>query len=323
MIVNLFRHTQAISILSLLGLSLFLWMGISFQETTLNTYIKNPFFDYFFKPIINYKFLERIIVTALILWQSVFINKLFVGQKILSSNSFYPAFFYFILMSLWPQTIHLSPELVALSFILISINKTISLYLSKEAYSTVFEVSFFGSFAVLFHPPFIIFIPMIWIGMSIFSQTEWRHWILSLLALFSPWIILLSLKNYFNIQTLKLVDIFSVLFTEKQATNINTIETIGIGMLILLFLICSNELMSSLSRKNIKARKSYIYLLWFFPFSVVYFFISPSIIWYKLIIVNVPFTAILSNYFYYNQKSKRLNFIGFSFLVFLFTMHFS
>ena len=317
MIVNLFRHTQAISILSVLGLCIFLCMSISFQETSINLDATSPLDNFLLIPIIKLKLVEQVLVTVLVFWQCIYINKIMVGQKLLSSNSFYPALFYCISISLWHQALHLSTELIAISFILISLNKTLGTYQSKNAYSNIFELSFSLSFATLIHPPFFVFIPLTWIGVSIFSQFEWRTWILSIIALICPWVILLSFTNYFEVNELQLINFVSFIHIKNPIININKIELIGLILLSIVFLITSNELLQSLNRKNIKSRKSYIYIMWFLPFFILYFLISPAIIWNKLLILTIPLTAIISNYFYYTKKSNWLNFIGISMLTYL------
>ena len=322
MIVNLFRHTQAVSILSVLVLCIFLWIGVSFQESPLDYYSWSPIFNALLSPIHKFILLEKILTTSLVFWQCMYLNKIIVGQKITSKNSFYPAFFYLILISFWPNTLNLSSELIAVSFILIALNKSISTYLYRDAYSKNFKLSFYLSLATLLHPPFFVFIPLAWIGMSIFSQGEWRHWVLSIIAIVSPWVILVSFSTYFNIQQLELSHFITFLFANDPTTTFTTMNVVTFVILGSLFLISFNELVRSLNRKSIKARKSYIYLLWIAVLFIPYSYLSPSSIWHELLIVSIPFSTILSNYFYYNKKSYWLNFSGIVLLIFLFISHF-
>jgi hypothetical protein len=122
MIVNLFRHTQAVSIISLLALCIFFWVGISMHEVSINDSSWNPLFKALINPINNIHPLKEILTAFLVFWQCLYINKIVVAQKITSTNSFYPALFYFILISFWPSTLTLSSELLATSFILIALN---------------------------------------------------------------------------------------------------------------------------------------------------------------------------------------------------------
>lgn len=321
MIVNLFRHTQAVSIISLLALCIFFWVGISMHEVSINDSSWNPLFKALINPINNIHPLKEILTAFLVFWQCLYINKIVVAQKITSTNSFYPALFYFILISFWPGTLTLSSELLATSFILIALNKTIRTYLAVNTYSKIFKIGFSLSIASLIHPPFFLFIPLTWVGMSIFSQGEMRHWVLSLLAITSPWIIFLSFICYCNIPGLQYDMFFTFLLPGSQSIQFNLIDRINLILLGGLFLISMIELLRSLNRKNIKARKSYIFLLWIVVIFSVYNYINPSYIGRKLLILSIPFSIILSNYFYYNKKSNWLNFVGIILLSCLFITH--
>ena len=104
MIVNLFRHTQAVSIISLLAFCIFFWVGVSMHEISINDSSWNPIFKALINPINNVHPLKEILTAFLVFWQCLYINKMVVAQKITSTNSFYPALFYFILISFWPGT---------------------------------------------------------------------------------------------------------------------------------------------------------------------------------------------------------------------------
>ena len=268
MIVNLFRHTQAVSIISLLALCIFFWVGLSMHEVSINDSSWNPLFKALINPINNIHPLKEILTAFLVFWQCLYINKIVVAQKIISTNSFYPALFYFILISFWPGTLTLSSELLAASFILIALNKTIRTYLAVNTYSKIFEIGFSLSIASLIHHMF-----------------------------------------------------FTLLLPGSQSIQFNLIARINLILLAGLFLISMIELLRSLNRKNIKARKSYIFLLWIVVIFSVYNYINPSYIGRKLLILSIPFSIILSNYFYYNKKSNWLNFVGIVLLSCLFITH--
>jgi len=322
MIVTLFRHTQVVSILSVFLICIFFWMGVSFYQTPLYSSSWSPVFDFLTSPIHKFTLLEKTLTTALVFWQCLYVNKIIVGQKIISTNSFYPAFFYLLIISFWPGALNLTSDLIGVSFILIAIHTTFSTYLSRDAYSQIFKISFYLSLATLLHPPFFVFIPLSWIGMSIFSQVEWRHWVLSVMAILSPWIILISFHAYFNIQQLELHHFDTFIFAEELTTTLNNSTRVSLLVLGFLFLISIYELVRSLKRKSIKARKSYIYIVWVTLLFIPYSYLNPSYIWNEFVVFSIPFSIILSNYFYYSIRSLWLNFMGFALLALLFISHF-
>ena len=84
--------------------------------------------------------------------------------------------------------------------LILALTKILSSYLDKNAYSKIFESAFLISLAGLIHSPFIVFIPIVWIGMSIFSQVEWRHWVLSIIGIICPWYIMFSIATFYSIE---------------------------------------------------------------------------------------------------------------------------
>jgi len=322
MVVNLFRHTQAISVISILMLSILVWMGFSFQENPEGAEHISPFFDSTLSPVLQEPIINRLIAGALVFWQCILVNRIMVRQKIFSTNTFFPGLFYFLAISLSPEAIYLSPSLLAITFIVLSLNKILDSYLDKTAYSKVFESSILMSLAIFIHPSFLVLAPLIWIGISIFSQVEWRHWILSILGLVCPWFIVYSISHYYSIEELNLSYFFHFLIEESPSFILDRggmLSLFGFGLITLLAV---TELVVSLKRKNIKARKSYILLLWVLALTLMYTFISPDNFHIKLLAFALPCSAIISNYFYYNKKTKWLNLISISLIVMLFLNHF-
>ena len=322
MIVNLFRHTQAISVLSILMLSILLWMGFSFQENPELAGHISPFFDSILSPILQEPIINRLMAGALVFWQCILVNRIMVRQKVFSTNTFFPGLFYFLALSISPEATYLSPSLLAITFIVLSLNKILDSYLDKTAYSKVFDSSILMSLAILIHPPFLVLAPLIWIGISIFSQVEWRHWTLSLLGLTCPIFILYSISQYFSIEGFNLSYFFHFLIEESPSRTLDQgdlLSVFGFGLITLLAL---TELVVSLKRKNIKARKSYILLLWVLALTLIYTFLSPDNFHIKLLAFALPCSAIVSNYFYYNKNTKWLNLISISLIIILFLNHF-
>jgi len=303
-------------------LSILIWMGFSFQENPEVIGHISPFFDSVLSPILQEPIINRLIAGALVFWQCILVNRVMVRQKVFSTNTLFPSLFYFLTLSISPEATYLSPSLLALTFILLSLNKILDSYLDKTAYSKVFDSSILMSLALFIHPPFLIFAPLIWIGISIFSQVEWRHWVLSILGLACPWFILYSITQYYSIEELNLSYFFHFLIEESPSFILDRgdmLSLFGFGLITLLAL---TELVVSLNRKNIKARKSYILLLWVLALTLIYTFLSPDNFHIKLLAFALPCSAIISNYFYYNKNTKWLNLISISLIIILFLNHF-
>jgi hypothetical protein len=297
-------------------------MGFSFQENENLFSSFSPLYEVAIYPIIKYSFIHRIIAGALVFWQCVLINKIVVSQGILSTNSFFPAFFYFLIISISPQSTHLSPALLSITFILLSLNKILSTYLSNSAHIKIFDSSLLMSIAVLIHPPFLILTPIIWIGMSVFSQVNWRLGVVNAIGLISPWYLLYTYGQYFSIDKLNISSFFDFMFEDNKVSTMDTGDLISFVCFGVISLLAVTELVFSLKRKNIKARKSYILLLLALILILTYSILSPDNNHIKLLILALPLSTIISNYFYYQRQTRWLNIIAYCLFICLIINHY-
>ena len=309
MIVNIFRHSRTTSIAIILSLCVFIWMGISFDSVDMAKESSNFFYNFLISPIESNSIFQRSILGILIFWQCILMNKMMVKEKIISTNSFFPALFYFLLISISPEIIHINPTILSMVLLILALTKILSSYLDKNAYSKVFESAFLISLAGLIHSPFVVFIPIVWIGISIFSQVEWRHWVLSIIGIICPWYIMFSIAAFYSIEHSSFISSLLFLFEEGPKYSPNLIDLICLTIFGLICFIALAELMIRLKQKNIKARKSYILLLWIIPFSVIYFIVSDDFFYMKLIVFSIPFSAAISNYILFNKKLIWQNFL--------------
>ena len=321
MIVNIFRHNQTTSIAFILSICMLIWMGISFGSSDIVEESSSFFYNLLISPIESMPLLQRALLGILIFWQCMLMNSMMVGQKIISTNSSYSALFYFLLISISPEIIHINPTILSMVFLILALTKILSSYLDKNTYSKVFESGFLISLAGLIPTPFIVYIPIVWIGMSIFSQVEWRHWVLSIIAIICPWYIMFSITTFYSIEHSSFSASLLFLFEEGPKYSLNLGDFLG---LIIYGFICSIaliELVIRLKHKNIKARKSYILLLWIIPFSVIYFLVSSDFFYMKLIISAIPLSAAISNYFYHHKNTNWLNFLILSLVIVVISNH--
>jgi|GEM_PF-1356826 hypothetical protein len=307
MIVNLFRHTQVLSIVTVFILCVAIWFGFSFQGSSEHITADSPIYSILVKPLVQYSILEQILVCGLVFSQCLIINVIVVGQRILSTNTFFPALFYFLLISAFPQEIYLSPALIAITFVLLSIKEILGAYLQKEAHLSIFDTAVLLSIATLFYPPFVILIPLVWIGMSIFSQVEWRHWALSVVGIICPWFILFTISTYFEIEVLSVAYFRGIEVFNMVSFNLNYQEIISISATGIISLLAIFELAPSLRRKNIKSRKSFVLLLWILLLSIIGLFFGDKNLGSNFLIFAIPLSVIISNYFYYHKKELWLN----------------
>ena len=310
MIVNLFRHTQAISHIIIFGLSILIWGVTSYKNPNPSNEWLSPFSENIFNWIHSNEILARIVTCLLVFYQCMLINRIAVKNKVLSITSSFPALFYFVLISASPKIIYFNAALVGITFILHALHTILSTYLVKDAHSQIFKSAFSLGIAAMIYPPFFVFIPLVWLGMSIFSQVEWRLWAISFLGIFCPYFLYYTLAEFFSLDQLYLSYFLESLFVEKIVTNINTGTLIFLVLGGLACLISTMELLSSLRQKNIQARKSFVLILWMLVIAFIHFYLNSEAYPLKVLVFAIPLSCIISNYYYYNKKTNWLNFLA-------------
>ena len=119
MIVNIFRHSQTTSIAIISSLCVFIWMGISFDSVDIAKESSNFFYNFLISPIESNSIFQRAILGILIFWQCILMNKMMVKEKLISTNSFYPALFYFLVISISPEIIYLNPTILSMILLIL------------------------------------------------------------------------------------------------------------------------------------------------------------------------------------------------------------
>ncbi len=315
MIVSLFRHTQSISIFLILILCIVLCCSNLILSGHSATEITNPLFNYIFTPSIQSNLIERIAVGILLFLQCMLMNNIMVKHKIITVNSLFPALFYFLIMCSLPNVISLNPSFIGMIFILLSIDKMIGIYLNNNSSTNIFDSSILISIAGLIHPPFLIFIILMWIGIPIFSQINIRKWILSIFGIACPWFILYTTTTFFSLDELNISCFFNITNKHNHPYLMDWGDIMmytAYGFLIVISII---ELRFRLRQKNIRSRQAYIFILWTLALSIIYFYIFDGELHNKLIIFSIPLSAIISNYFYYNKSKNLLNILGYSLII--------
>ena len=222
--------------------------------------------------------LGTIIAFLLIIGEAFLLNYIVNENEVLSKQSYLPALFYVLFISNNNDMLLLSPPLFANLFILFAINKLLTSYRKDNAFSQAFDAGMLISVATLFYFPYIVFLPLLGVGLIIMRPFNWREWLISFFGAVIPYIFVLT--YYFW------KDQLDYLFFDKMFYPFVHVKTtqpfpksfyfmIGTGWLILL---CSlGKLIQGVGIGSQKTKKSIILLVWFFLFSAISVLIAPEI----------------------------------------------
>lgn len=142
----------------------------------------------------------RILGLLLIIIQAVLFNYSLIQYKAYNQNTYVPSLIYVILMMGMEDYITLSPQLMGLTFVILSISLTIRLIEGRNRRDEDFlKIGLFTGLSALFHPLYVfLFLPIL-IALLFFTNTVIRRYLLLTFGLTLP-LFLTWLKYFWNNQ---------------------------------------------------------------------------------------------------------------------------
>ena len=93
-------------------------------------------------------------------------------------------------MSHRPALLSMYPSLIANFFIIIAMYQILTLYMEKEAYSKIFNISILLAIGSLFYFETIILLLFIWLTFNIYRIYFWREWVIPILGFLTVYLFL-------------------------------------------------------------------------------------------------------------------------------------
>ncbi len=114
---------------------------------------------------------------VLVYLQAIILNQILIKYNIFPKPSFLPALSYILLNSLFTIFLTLQPVLIANFFMLWLLDRLFSIYKTDQPITRAFDIGLIIACGTLIYFPFMILLPILWIGLSIFLPFSWRAWL--------------------------------------------------------------------------------------------------------------------------------------------------
>lgn len=258
----------------------------------------------------------HLLAAAVILFQIVYVNYLFIKYRSFDDNTYLPALVMAVLFHLSFDFLTLSPALLGSTFIILSLGRLFSLtLLNQDSTESVLMVGVFGGIAACFHLPLIFFLPFLIVAGIIVSGFNFHQLILSLVGYLQP-LILVALY-YFWIEGLQDF-ILEFIFATRI---IETYQYVSYWDILILFIVpigfaLSGFFMSSvLQRHTVNQQKQQQLMLIFLLFAVFTLFLANRKNPYQLIVLLPGLTYFITQIFIYVEKKVVLHSFFYSFLI--------
>ena len=198
----------------------------------------------------------------------------------------------------------LHPVYFGAVFLLIALYRLLSTYDQPQPYSAAFDSGFFLGISILFYMNLLILLPAFLIGLGILSrETRWREFVILIIGFLLPYIFTAS----YAFLTGRIVEVYDLVWI-VFLTPVTFLEPginlyIYTGFLILLTLVGSIKIIQQYDSVKVSTRKYFIVFFLIFASSLSGIILIPIITQEMLLIIVIPITFLISNYFVY-MKSR-------------------
>ena len=160
--------------------------------------LSHLFFALLKNPLMNVGWLSTFLAATLSFIQAMLVNNIVNENKILAKKNNLAGLLFIIVSSFFKESLFLSPELLSLTFVILSTQRMFSLIKKEKAFGDVFDVGFLVAIAALFYFPSILFLLFAYIGVGTMRAFSYRDWIIILLGFISPYIVVFTWYFWFD-----------------------------------------------------------------------------------------------------------------------------
>lgn len=270
MLVKIFKTGYVFSALSLLGLTVLIWLPYFFNHQNYDVSASSTLLYDFFIYIIgtNYYF-SLLCSLGLVSVSALLLNRIIDLNDIADKNTMLGMFFFILLISSNPSNILMNKLLLATFFIILMLNALFSLPKSDIIIPGVFNASLYLGLASLFYYPLILLTGFLIISLFIYQISSWREYIVVFIGVSIP--LFFAFVWYFFTNN---TDVFFSKYLEVINFDFRIIDisilNIVIAVLLLGIIISSVfKLAGSLMEKSIVLRQKLTLVIWLFAFTFI------------------------------------------------------
>jgi hypothetical protein len=208
--------------------------------------------------------LSALIAAILVLFQAVLINNLDAIFRINADRSWFVGLFYVLIITILPSFLFLSPALLAISFIPISLRNIFEAYKQQSASTILFDAAFWISVGSLCYPPLIFLLLAAFIGIGILRSFTFKERLIflsgSFVPLFLAWLWLFWHDNGGFFWKQQFGDLFGFYHFDTHWTMKSMIQS---GLLVSMVLVSVFSFGTYHYKKLIQTQKYVDILYWF------------------------------------------------------------
>lgn len=325
MFISTFKNNQPLSIVLLSLMIIGLWIP-AFQNVSQIPYNNTmPLYEFYARGANNLPYVHNLIALILVVSEAILLNFILNKFEIMAKKTAMPAIFYCLLMSCCKPLTHFYPLLFTNFFILLALFKIGLSYRVDEAFSSIFDASFFIAIASLFYFPSIIIYPLIWVTLIVIRPFVWREWVISVVGLLLPYLFVVVYYFWSDKVNFLLYDKIFFPSSDSLLTISNQRESFLIvaSLLLLLMILSVVHLLKGWPVNTILSRNFLVVLFWLLGLSILSYSMAPVFNITYLAIAAIPLSVFMANFFLMTKFKWTSEFIFLLFIAALFFENYS
>lgn len=161
-------------------------------------------------------FAYRIIALGLTFFYSLYFSRILINNNIYLEKTYVPAIIFSLLNCLFIDLFTLSPPLLGLAFILLSLDYMFKLLDKGLQDNQFYNIGFLIGIAALFYLPFASFLVFVMFTMFLYSNTSLRKYLLTVLGFLFPYLtVFIFYSMYYGLDNFFYMYIISFLTIDK------------------------------------------------------------------------------------------------------------
>lgn len=257
----------------------------------------------------------QIIALILIIVQCALFNYILLRNKAYNENTYIPALIYGLLMFSFFQFYTLSPVLISLTFILLTINNAFYDIEFRSMKNNLLSSGILMGIASLFYLPSIVLVLALLFAYVLFTGTRPKSYFLFLYGLALPWMIVIVYFYWNNALFQFYINfVYSLLFLEHGSYMSYSLLIVIIAVPLILLILSFFKLFEAKRFNNFQER---------FQQTMIFIFIMALVSWWisnsrmpVLLVLFIPVTAFYISHFFLLIRRRLTTEITFTLFLF-------
>lgn len=302
---NIIAPPIPMAVLMVFGILLVWIAGFGYETKTSQVQFSSPMAVTLQQFVLSNHFLANLISLVIVFFNAFLIAQLNNKFTIIRTRSFLPVLVFLMLIAAWSSIHTMICAHMALTFLLVSLFVFFDMYRNRNASEQAFLGTLLIAVASLFAEPFILFVPICWLGFVRFNSFSLRTFLASLFGLLAPWVIYMAIRVYMQPDMLWISFLLKGFYVGLPFIELPLHEIIYMSATSLIIIIGLAGMYSNLHSDAIQTRAKLNFLVYLlvaaFVFSMLFIYqfavFLPVVALCYALLISHPFTLKSTNFF--------------------------